>query len=89
LVKLGLIGIPFLLLDLGLVLIAATTWAVVFVAALAGQQGHPLGSKDAEAPLQRMVDAIKAGSHGSFIPFGRDGKPVIFEYFPWHEHRSS
>lgn len=55
------------------------TWAVVFVAALAGQPGRPLASKDAEAPLQRMVDAIKAGSHGSFIPFGRDGQPVIFE----------
>ena len=27
-----------------------------------------------------MVDAIKAGSHGSFIPFGRDGQPVVFEY---------
>jgi hypothetical protein len=54
-------------------------WAVVFVAALAGQQGRPLASEDAEAPLQRMVDAIKAGSHGSFIPFGRDGEPVIFE----------
>jgi hypothetical protein len=55
------------------------TWAVVVVAALAGRHGRPLVSKDAEAPLQRMVDAIKAGSHGSFIPFGRDGQPVIFE----------
>ena len=31
-------------------------------------------SDDAEAPLQRMVDAIKAGSHGSFIPFDRAGR---------------
>jgi hypothetical protein len=34
---------------------------------------------DAEAPLQRMVDAIKAGSHASFIPFGRHGRPMVFE----------
>jgi len=59
--------------------ISGPTWAVVFVAALAGQHGRPLMSKDAEAPLQRMVDAIKAGSHGSFIPFGRDGQPLILE----------
>ena len=59
--------------------VSGPTWAVVFVAALAGQQGRSLDRKDAEAPLQRMVDAIKAGSHGSFIPFGRDGQPVVFE----------
>jgi len=55
------------------------TWVVVFVAALTGQHGHPLASKDAEAPLQRMIDAIKAGDHGSFVPFDRDGHPVVFE----------
>ena len=54
-------------------------WAVVFVAALAGRPGHPLDAKDAEAPLQRMVEAIKAGSHGSFIPFDGNGRPVVFE----------
>ena len=60
-------------------LASGPTWAVVFVAALAGQRGRPATSEEAEAPLRRMVDAIKAGSHGSFIPFGRDGQPVIFE----------
>jgi hypothetical protein len=55
------------------------TWTIVFVAALAGTGGRPLTSKDAEAPLQRMVDAIKAGSLDSFIPFDRDGQPVTFE----------
>ena len=59
--------------------ISGPTWAVVFVAALAGQHGRFMTSQDAEAPLQRMVEAIKAGSHGAFIPFGRDGQPVIFE----------
>ena len=54
-------------------------WSIVFVAGLAGQRGHSLTHDDAEAPLRRMVDAIKAGSHGSFIPFDRAGQPVQFE----------
>ncbi len=54
-------------------------WTMVFVAGLAGQRGRALTHDDAEAPLQRMVDAIKAGSHGSFIPFDRNGQPVLFE----------
>jgi len=54
-------------------------WTMVFVAGLAGQGGRALTHDDAEVPLQRMVDAIKAGSHGSFIPFDRSGQPVRFE----------
>ncbi|MEO8754375.1 MAG: ribonucleotide reductase subunit alpha [Casimicrobiaceae bacterium] len=54
-------------------------WAIVFVAGVAGHDGRTLTHDDAEVPLQRMVDAIKAGSHGSFIPFDRDGQPVLFE----------
>ena len=54
-------------------------WTIVFVAGLAGQGGRALTHDDAEAPLQRMVDAIKVGSHGSFIPFDRGGRPVLFE----------
>jgi hypothetical protein len=54
-------------------------WTMVFVAGLAGQGGRALTHDDAEAPLRRMVDAIKAGSHGSFIPFDRNGRPVLFE----------
>jgi hypothetical protein len=58
---------------------SAPEWAIVFVACLAGQVGRAATHEDAETPLQRMVDAIKAGSHGSFIPFGRDGYVVRFE----------
>jgi hypothetical protein len=54
-------------------------WTMVFVAGLAGQGGRALTHDDAEAPLQRIVDAIKAGSHGSFIPFDRNGRPLLFE----------
>ena len=52
-------------------------WVIVFVAALAGSSGLAPTSEDAEAPLQRMVESIKAGSVGSFIPFDRQGQSVI------------
>lgn len=54
-------------------------WTVVFVAALAGQGGRAVTPEEADAPLQRMIEAIMAGSHGSFIPFDCDGQPVHFE----------
>ena len=58
---------------------AGPEWAIVFVAGLAGRAGRAPTSKDAEVPMQRMVDAIKAGSLDSFIPFDRAGRPVQFE----------
>ena len=51
-------------------------WALVFAAALSGTLNQVPTSADAEAPLQRMVDAIKGGQHGAYIPFNRDGDPV-------------
>jgi len=59
--------------------VAGPEWAIVFVAGLGGHAGRAPTSKDAEAPLQRMVEAIKAGSHRSYIPFDRNGRPVLFE----------
>jgi hypothetical protein len=54
-------------------------WTMVFVASLAGPHGRAPTSEDAEAPLRSMVEAIKAGRHGSFIPFDRNGRPVAIE----------
>ncbi len=54
-------------------------WSIVFVAALDGRDGRAPTSEEAEAPLLRMVDAIKAGSLGAFIPFDRTGAPVLFQ----------
>ncbi|MBW8464958.1 ribonucleotide reductase subunit alpha [Acidovorax sp.] len=51
-------------------------WAMVFAAALPGTLNKAPTSADAEAPLQRMVDAIKGGAHGAYIPFNRQGQPV-------------
>ena len=54
-------------------------WTIVFVASLAGRGSRAPTSEDAEVPLQSMVESIKAGSHRSFIPFDRNGRPVLFE----------
>jgi len=45
-------------------------WALVFVA------GMPDG-RDAAAPLQRMVDDIKRGALGNYLPFNTRGEPVL------------
>lgn len=52
------------------------TWGMVFVAAMAGTAGKPPSSVDAEMPLQRMVEAIKRGDIGAFIPFDPQGQAV-------------
>jgi hypothetical protein len=51
-------------------------WTIVFVAALSGRDGRAPKTEDAEAPLNQMVAAIKAGSASMFIPFDTRGQPV-------------
>src|SRR5690606_5557179 len=51
-------------------------WALVFAAALSGTLNRAPTSEDAEAPLSRMVDAIKRGAHSGLIPFDRSGHAV-------------
>jgi hypothetical protein len=53
-------------------------WAIVFVASLSGCGGRAPTSKDADKPLQRMIEFIKTGSFGSFIPFDRQRQPMLF-----------
>jgi hypothetical protein len=52
-------------------------WAIVFVASLSGRDGRAPTSKEADQSLQRMIESIKAGSIGSFMPFDRRGEPVL------------
>lgn len=52
-------------------------WSIVFAAAMSGSAGVAPSSESAEKPLQRMVDAIKAGTLGTYIPFDRHGLPVM------------
>jgi hypothetical protein len=51
-------------------------WRIVFAAAMAGTAKKPPTSEDAEAPLKRMVEAIKRGEMGSYIPFDAQGQAV-------------
>ena len=51
-------------------------WGIVFAAAMSGTLDRAPTSEDAEAPLQRMVEAIKRGEHGSYIPFDPQGHTV-------------
>ena len=55
----------------------AQDWSIVFCAAMSGVAGHAPTSESAEKPLQQMVEAIKAGSLGSYIPFDREVQTVV------------
>lgn len=54
-------------------------WSVVFVAALSGRNGRAPGSADAGRSLDRMIEAIKAGAAASFLPFDRQGRPLLLD----------
>jgi len=51
-------------------------WSLVFVAGLSGRGGRAPTEQEAEAPLQRMVEDIKRGALGSYLPFNAQGVPV-------------
>ncbi len=53
-------------------------WQIVFVAAMSGAAGLRPTSAQAEAPLQRMVESIKAGRIAGFIAFDEQGQAVQF-----------
>ncbi|MDP1742375.1 MAG: ribonucleotide reductase subunit alpha [Polaromonas sp.] len=53
-------------------------WGLVFAAALGGRADRAPTSDDAEEPLLRMVESIKQGNIGAFIPFDAQGQPVQF-----------
>lgn len=51
-------------------------WRMVFAAALSGRGQRAPTPEEAEAPLQAMVEAIKRGQHGGYIPFDTQGHAV-------------
>lgn len=53
-------------------------WSIVFVASLSGRDGRAPTRKEADQSLQRMIESINTGSFGSFIPFDRQGQPMLF-----------
>ena len=52
-------------------------WAIVFVASLSGRGGRAPSSDEADQSLQRMIESIKSGMFGSFLPFDRQGEPIL------------
>ena len=51
-------------------------WRLVFAAALAGTPGQTPSEGHVDRALQRMVDAVKAGTFSAYLPFNREGLPV-------------
>jgi hypothetical protein len=47
------------------------------VASLSGIDGRAPTSEEADRSLQRMIESIKTGLFGSFIPFDRQGQPML------------
>jgi hypothetical protein len=51
-------------------------WDIVFVGSMSGQAGMPPSSKDADMPLQVMIESIKSGSLKNYLTFNRNGELV-------------
>ena len=51
-------------------------WRLVFTAALSGTPTQAPSEADAEKVLNRMVEAMKSGALGAYLPFNRQGVPV-------------
>ncbi|WP_298826171.1 ribonucleotide reductase subunit alpha [uncultured Piscinibacter sp.] len=55
---------------------AGPPWAIVFVAAMPGRDGIAPTAQDADAPLQRMVASVRAGTIAGLLSFDRQGRAV-------------
>jgi len=53
-----------------------SAWGMVFAAAMSGAPGKAPTSADADAPLQKMVEAIRQGQIQAYIPFDSEGRAV-------------
>jgi hypothetical protein len=49
-------------------------WALVFSAGMSGTRQQPPSTTDADLPLQAMVEGIKRGDLGNYLPFDRQGR---------------
>lgn len=71
---------PHALADFQALLVESATlgphWALVFAAALSGQQGLPPAAGVVDAALQRMVESVRSGELDRFVPFDREGHAV-------------
>ncbi|MGP4844374.1 ribonucleotide reductase subunit alpha [Marinobacter sp. 1Y8] len=51
-------------------------WDIVFIAALSGRAGSFPSSDEAQQPLTMMVESIRLGNLGNYLPFNRDGELI-------------
>jgi hypothetical protein len=51
-------------------------WDVVFVAAMSGRGGMKPSSDEAQQPLTMMVESIRLGHVGNYLPLDRNGHAV-------------
>ena len=56
----------------------APDWAVVFVTTLSGKNGCAPTSAEADGSLQSMIESIKTGAFGAFLPLDTRGEPLVF-----------
>jgi len=54
-------------------------WDIVFVTGLSGRDGKVPTSAEADKSLQHMIESIKTGAFGSFMPFDRLGNPMLID----------
>ena len=54
-------------------------WSVVFLAALSGRNGLAPTIAETDAALGRMIEAVKTGAFGAFMPFDRQGNPLLID----------
>lgn len=51
-------------------------WDIVFVAAMSGRGGVNPSSDEAQQPLTMMVESIRLGHLGNYLPLDRNGQAV-------------
>lgn len=52
------------------------SWDVVFVAAMSGRGGMPPSSDEAQQPMTMMVESIRLGQVGNYLPLDKNGSAV-------------
>ncbi|MCM0613122.1 ribonucleotide reductase subunit alpha [Marinobacter sediminum] len=55
------------------------SWDMVFVAAMSGRGGLAPSSDEAQQPLTMMVESIRLGHIGNYLPLNNQGKAVSLD----------
>ncbi len=54
-------------------------WDVVFVAAMSGRGGTTPSSDEAQQPMTMMVESLRLGHVGNYLPLDREGQAVALD----------